>query len=208
MAKIIDEEYWNNRKEPTKLDTFLNKLLGEPEVITILIMMALSIVAFFWAYFLVILTTEDFLRSISVYGQFNLEFGLTEQNVNAILTEWGSVGCSRMIIAVCANFVIMAVYMIIFISLIILVTRLFKEKKKIQNLGLKMIFLPILAGIFNVIGNILMIVILLSGSSVLPFFPLILSISGIVKYGLIISSLIVVIFEIVLYIILYLKSFK
>ncbi len=208
MAKIIDEEYWNNRKEPTKLETFLNKLLEGPEVITILIMMALSIVAFFWVYFLVILTTEDLLKSISIYGQFSLEFGLTEQNVNAILTDWGSVGCSRMIIAVCANFIIMAVYIVCFIGLIVLVTRLFKEKKKIQNLGLKMIFLPIIAGIFNIIGNILMIVLLLSGSSVLSFFPLIISICGIVKYGLIISSLIVVIVEIVLYIILYLKSFK
>ena len=208
MAKIIDEEYWDNLKEPTKLRAFLNKLLSTPDLSTILIAIGICIAAFFWAYFLVTLPTEDYLKSFSVYGQFSLEFGWTSQNVDIILTDWGIEGSTRVIYATIANFVIMASYIVVFIGLIILATRLFTEKKKIQNIGLDMVFLPIIAGIFNTIGNIFMILMLSSGASISPIFPFVTSLCGVVKNGLIIASFTVFIIEIILYIFLYIKEHR
>ena len=208
LAKIIDEEYWENLKEPTKLMVFLNKFLNTPQASTILIAIGVSIAAFFWAYFLVTIPTEDFLLSFSSYGQMNFEFGGTAQIIDAILMEWGLDGSTRVIYAIIANFVIMASYIIIFIGLIILATRQFKEKKKIQNLFLKMIFLPLLAGVFNIIGNILMIIMVSGGISVSPNLPFITTISGIIKYGLIIASFIIFLIEIGLFVIIYIKEHR
>lgn len=212
MAKIIDEEYWDNLKEPTKLMTFLHKFLKTPQTSTILIAIGVCVAAFFWAYFLVVLPTEDFLLSISAYSQLNLEFGATTQIIDAILAAWGTDGSTRVIYAMIANFVIMTSYIFIFIGLIILATRQFKEEKKkekkIKNLFLKMTFLPILAGIFNTIGNILMIIMVASGSSISPVIPFITTISGIIKYVLIVSSFVTIIVEIVVFVIIYIKEHR
>jgi len=208
LAKIIDEEYWDNLKEPTKLTTFLSRLLTTPQTSTVLIAIGLCLAAFFWVYFLVTLTTEDNLRLFSVYGQFNFEYGWIAQTVDVILADWGSAGCARVFYATLANFVIIASYNIIFIGLIVLAARLLQKNTKIQNLCLKMIFLPIIAGIFNVIGNIAMLIMLVSGTSVSPIFPFIASLCGIAKNGLIIASLIVVIIEMILFIVFKLKEYK
>jgi hypothetical protein len=208
VAKIIDEEYWDNLKEPTKLMTFLNKFLTTPQASTMLIAMGVGIAAFFWAYFLVTIPAEDFLNDFSVYGQFSFELGWNAQVVDVILANWGSAGRASVFSATIANFVIMASYIVIFIGLIILATRQLKEKPKMQNIYLKMLFLPILAGIFNVIGNILMIIMLSSGTSVSPIIPFITSLCSIIKYALIISSFVVFLSEIVLYVIIYIKKHR
>ena len=208
MAKIIDEEYWDNLKEPTKLMTFLKKFLTTPQASTMLIAMGVGIAAFFWAYFLVTIPTEDLLKDFSVYGQFSFEFGWNAQIVDVILANWGPTGRASVLSAVVANFVIMASYIVIFIGLIILATRQFKEKTKIQDLFLKMLFLPILVGIFNVISNILMIIMLSGGTSVSPIIPFITSLCSVIKYALIISSFVVFLIEIALYVIIYIKEHR
>ncbi len=208
MAKIIDEEYWDNLKEPTKLMTFLHKFLTTPQASTMLIAMGVSIAAFFWAYFLVTIPTEDLLKDFSVYGQFSFELGWNAQSVDLILANWGSTGRTSVLYATIANFVIMASYIIIFIGLIILGTRQFKEKKKIQDLFLKMLFLPIIAGIFNMISNISMIIMLSSGTSVSPILPFITSLSSIIKYALIITSFVIFLVEIALFVIIYIKEHR
>ena len=208
MAKIIDEEYWDNLKEPTKLMTFLNKFLTIPQASTMLIAMGVGIAAFFWAYFLVTIPTEDFLNDFSIYGQFSFEVGWNAEIVDVILADWGLTGRASVFSATIANFVIMASYIIIFIGLIILATRQFKEKKKIQDLFLKMLFLPIIAGIFNIISNIFMIIMLSSGTSVSPIIPFITSLSSIIKYALIIVSFVIFVIEIVLFVIIYIKEHR
>lgn len=208
MAKIIDEEYWDNLKEPTKLMTFLQKFLTTPQASTMLVAMGVSIAAFFWAYFLVVIPTEDLLKDFSVYGQFSFELGWNAQNVDVILANWGTTGRTSVLYATIANFVIMASYIVIFIGLIILATRQFKEKKKIQDLFLKTLFLPIIAGIFNVIGNILMMIMLSSGTSVSPILPFITSLCSVIKYSLIITSFVIFLIEIALYVIIYIKEHR
>jgi hypothetical protein len=188
--------------------TFLHKFLTTPQASTMLIAMGVGIAAFFWAYFLVTIPTEDLLKGFSVYGQFNFEFGWNAQSVDVILANWGSTGRTSVLYAIIANFVIMASYIVIFIGLIILGTRQFKEKKKIQDLFLKTLFLPILAGIFNVISNILMMIMLSSGTSVSPILPFVTSLSSVIKYALIITSFVIFLIEIALYVIIYIKEHR
>ena len=209
MAKIIDEEYWDNYKEPTKFSKFFEKLLKTPVDRHLLYAIGIGIAAFVNVYFLITLTTEDFLmRKIldNTFGQLHLEFAFTDLVANDILNAWGSSGIERVILSTCANFIIMAAYILILVSLLLLITR--RLKGKLQKFGLRMIFLPLIAGIFNIIGNTLLLIMLMNASSISLILPLITSISGIIKYSFVIASIVCFFVEIILFIFLYIKEHR
>ena len=210
MAKIIDEEYWDKYKEPTKMSKFFEKLLKKPEDRHLLYLIAIGIVIYVNVYFLITLTTEDYLKSQlylnTAFGQINLEFAFTDLLANSILAAWGSLGIQRVIFATCANFLIIASYILILVSLLLLIAR--RLKGKLQKFGLRMIFLPVIAGIFNSTGNILLLVMLINASSISLIIPLITSISGIIKYGFIIASIVFFIAEIIAFVLIYIKEHR
>ena len=161
------------------LDVPRNKLLG---LITII-----AGFLFFLLTFLVFTPIESDLKGSTGYGVMEFEFAWTSENINKIFTAWGQSGINKQIFVTWIDFLYIPCYGFFFAGLILLITRNLEGKS--QEIGLYMTLLPFIAGIFDTIENINLLLMLTNESFIWSASPFIASLCASIKFGLLILAL-------------------
>ena len=116
------------------------------------------------------------------YGILDFEFAWTASRISVIFTAWGSVGMTLHIIGIYWDFIYILGYGTLLAGLILLVSR--KLSGKTQLIGFYMTFTPFLAGFFDCIENILLLIMLNNPSEFSPVIPLIAGIMATIKFSI------------------------
>ena len=88
----------------------------------------------------------------STYGILDFEFAWTQNRVETIFIAWGEEGMNNQLIAIYWDFLFIIGYAPLAFCLIVLILR--RSSEKIQQIGLYISITPILTGIFDVVENI------------------------------------------------------
>ena len=201
---MFDNDYWNKKEKEENAKLFVKfsyKVREVPRTRTLLLILLLSFVAFMWMYVFVFIANDDYLKDIGTYTFYQLEFAFTYDQVNLIFSSWGADPIFRYILINIFDFSFILSYVIVLMCLSIIALRHLTER--FLYIGLKLIYLPILAGIIDIFQNILLLIMLINGSAVNIIFPLVVSILAFIKYGLIFGTVGFLIFTVVVKILYY-----
>jgi len=178
----------------------LEKLKNYPSDLILLIVAALGIVILL---IINILIFEPLAYSGGIYGILDFEFAWTTEQILIIFGEWGDEVMTLQAVGVYWDFIYIIGYTVPLFALIILVSR--KLDEEIQNIGIYMSLTPIIAGIFDIVENINLLVMLNEATTFASFVPLIASLSATIKFGFLIVG---AIFFLVALVLLVIKKFK
>lgn len=160
----------------------LAKLLEIPKNKGLILITVVSFIAFILLT-LVMLPTELYLKGNTGYGVFEFEFAWTAERINQIFRAWGSDGKQRQALVTYIDFFYIHSYAFCYAGCILLVTR--KLEGKSQKIGLKMTITPFIAGVFDVIENINLLLMLANDSFIRSGAPFIASLCATIKFSLI-----------------------
>ena len=146
---------------------------------------------------------EAELKGSTGYGVIEFEFAWTSEQINTIFKAWGSEGKKKEAFVTYVDFLFIPCYSLFMAGCILLVTR--KLEGKLQEIGLYMTILPFIAGIFDVIENINLLLMLTYDAFIWSLSPFIASLCATIKFSLI---FIAIIFFIVALILLIINKFK
>ncbi|MFX0025560.1 MAG: hypothetical protein ACFE8M_04035 [Candidatus Hermodarchaeota archaeon] len=116
------------------------------------------------------------------YGIIDFEFAWVPEQVLTIFASWGASGMAAEALAIYWDFFYIVGYGSFIFGAILLVIR--KVEGKFQKFGLWMTLTPILAGIFDVIENINLLIMLDKAPTFSSFLPFIASLTASIKFGL------------------------
>jgi len=178
----------------------LEKLKKYPSDLILLIVAALAIVILLA---INIMIFEPLAYSVYKYSILDFEFAWTKEQILIIFGIWGDEGMALQEAGLYWDFLYIIGYTVPLFALILLVSR--KLDERILNIGLYMSLTPIIAGIFDIIENINLLVMLNEAPAFASFVPLIASLSATIKFGLLIVG---AIFFLVALILLVIKKFE
>ena len=177
---------WERPK--SRINQFFDKFKERPKTSNLLIILLISLVVFGILQIVIFQPIESSLKTSSGFGVLDLEFAWTPEMMQIILDAWQVDGRSQEIVVTILDFIYLACYSLFISGLILLVAR--KLRDRFQEIELKFILIPILAGFFDVIENIFLLIMLGSGQAVIFLFPLITSICATIKFILIYTAVI------------------
>lgn len=182
---------------------FLEKLKDFPKnkVVILITLVAFILGILISQYIMAPIEAE--LKSSTGYGVIEFEFAWTSEQINRIFTAWGSEGKKKEAFVTYIDFVFIPCYSLFMAGCILLVTR--NLEGRIQEIGLYMTIIPIIAGIFDVIENINLLLMLTNDAFIWSLSPFIASLCATIKFSLI---FIAIIFFIVALIVVIIKKFK
>ncbi|MFX1568748.1 MAG: hypothetical protein ACFFCV_10325 [Promethearchaeota archaeon] len=125
--------------------------------------------------------------SVSTYGILDYEFAWTTDRVETIFSVWGANGMIRQTSAIYWDFLYIVGYVSLALGLILLVLR--RSEGKMLILGLYFTLAPFLTGIFDVIENINLLIMLGSPTSILSVNSSIASISALIKFSILFAAI-------------------
>ena len=185
VEKLINNEKKNNNYNNIKsiLNMFLDKLKKFPKqkalaIITILSFISLLILT------LIMQSIERELKGSTGYGVMEFEFAWTPEMIREIFRAWGVAGKKKEATAIYWDFLYIPSYGLFIAGCILLVTRKLEEGK-LQNFGLYITITPIIAGGFDVIENINLLLMIENDAYIEMGSPFIASLSASIKFGLI-----------------------
>ena len=146
---------------------------------------------------------EAELKGATGYGVIEFEFAWTSEQINTIFKAWGSEGKKKEAFVTYIDFLFIPCYSLFMAGCILLVTR--NLEGKLQEIGLYMTIMPFIAGIFDVIENINLLLMLTNEAFIWSLSPFIASLCATIKFSLL---FIAIIFFIVALIIVIIKKFK
>jgi len=152
---------------------------------------------------LIMAPIEAELKGSTGYGVIEFEFAWTSEQVNKIFNAWGSEGKKKEVFVTYIDFIFILCYSLFMAGCILLVTR--KLEGKTQKMGLYFTIMPFIAGIFDVIENIFLLLMLTNETFVWSLSPFIASLCATIKFSLLFLA---IIFFIVALIIVIIKKFK
>lgn len=170
------------------------------------ILILITIVAFILALLisqLIMAPIEAELKGATGYGVIEFEFAWTSEQVNTIFKAWGSEGKKKELYVTLVDFFFIPCYSLFMAGCILLVTR--KLDGKSQEIGFYFTIIPFIAGIFDIIENIILLLMLTNESFIWSLSPFIASLCATIKFSLL---FIAIIFFIVALIIIIIKKFK
>ncbi len=171
------------------------------------ILISITIIAFILLLiiqFTVMGPIESVIKSTTGYGILDFEFALIPDVVNNIFTAWGSEGIANEIFATSMDFLYLISYSTFGFGLVLIPIRF--AEGKLQEIGLYMALTPIIAGVFDVIENINLLIMLGNPTSILPFTPLVASVFAVLKFGFLFAGIIFFIIAIIVILISRLKK--
>ena len=181
----------------------LEKLIEFPKnKVVLLITIAAFILALLISQ-LIMAPIEAELKGSTGYGVIEFEFAWTSEQINTIFKAWGSEGKKKEAFVTYVDFLFIPCYSLFMAGCVLLVTR--KLEGKLQEVGLYMTIMPFIAGIFDVIENINLLLMLTDESFVWSLSPFIASLCATIKFSLL---FIVILFFLVALIIVIIKQFK
>ena len=146
---------------------FLEKLLEFPKKKVLVLITVISFIAFLLLT-LIMLPTEMYLKENTGYGVFN---------------AWGADGKQRQAIVTYIDFLYIPSYAFCYTGCIMLITR--KLEGKSQKTGLILTLTPFIAGIFDVIENMNLLLMIANNQYINSGSPFIASLCATIKFGLI-----------------------
>ncbi|MHA2429936.1 MAG: hypothetical protein ACXACC_02770 [Promethearchaeota archaeon] len=164
---------------------FLEKLKEFPKNLYVLIIKIIGFLIF-------ILTTTLVFASINQmvpppYGVLDFEFAWVPEQVLIIFASWGPSGMAAEALVTYWDFLYIVGYGSFIFGAILLVTR--RLEGKLQKIGLWMTLTPIVAGIFDIIENINLLVMLDTAPTFSSFVPFIASLAALIKFGVLILGI-------------------
>lgn len=164
---------------------FLEKLKEFPKNLYVLIITIIGFLIF-------ILTTTLVFASINQmvpppYGILDFEFAWVPEQVLIIFASWGPSGMAAETLAIYWDFLYIVGYGSFIFGAILLVTR--RLEGRLQKIGLWMTLAPILAGIFDIIENINLLVMLDAAPTFSSFVPFLASLMALIKFSVLILGI-------------------
>ncbi len=178
----------------------LEKLKKYPSDLILLIVAAIGIVILLT---INILIFGPLLYSGGMYNILDFEFAWTAEQILIIFGVWGDEVMALQAVGVYWDFLYIVGYTVPLFALILLVSR--KLNERILNIGFYMSLTPFIAGIFDIIENINLLVMLNEAPAFASFVPLIASLSATIKFGFLIIG---AIFFLVALVLLVIKKIK
>ena len=176
----------------------LETLLNKPKKKVLILITIISFIAFILLT-LVMAPTELYLKENTGYGVFEFEFAWTAERINQIFNAWGSDGQQRQTLVTYIDFLYIVSYVFCYTGCILLITR--KLENKSQKIGLKMTTTPLIAGIFDVIENINLLLMLANDTFIRSGSPFIASLCATIKFGMLFLGLIFILYGILVLIV-------
>jgi len=137
---------------------------------------------------LIMAPIEAELKNSTGYGVLEFEFAWTSERINTIFKAWGSEGKKKELYVTIVDFYFIPCYSLFFAGCILLVTR--NLQGKFQDRGLLMTITPFIAGIFDVIENINLVLMLTNESFIYSFSPFLASLCASIKFGILFLDII------------------
>jgi len=179
---------YNWERPKSKREQFLDNLKEKPKLLHLVLAIIVGLVLVVIIYLYIFQPVEEYLRSLSSLGLMDLLFSWNPEKINYIFTAWQPDGVFREFVITIIDFPFIACYCIALSGLVLLVGR--KLHDKFQRIEMHMVFIPILAVIFDITENIFLLIMLGSNQAVLFLFPLITSICALIKFILIYAGII------------------
>ncbi|TXT62465.1 MAG: conserved membrane protein of unknown function [Promethearchaeota archaeon] len=126
-------------------------------------------------------------KLVSTYNVLDLEFAWTTDRTAVIFSSWGIEGIEAQTLGVYWDFLYIFGYGFFISGCILLVYR--KLSGKIQKIGLYITILPLVAGIFDLIENINLLIMLQNPANFSSIVPFIASITALTKFSLLILGI-------------------
>ena len=178
----------------------LEKLKKTPSDLILLVIAAIGIIILL---VINIFVFEPLANSGLFYGILDFEFAWTSEQISIIFADWGSEGMALQASGVYWDFFYIVGYSIPLFALILLFTR--KLSGKIVDIGLYMSLTPLVAGIFDLVENINLLIMLNNTPDFADFVPLTASITAFIKFGFLLVG---AIFFLVVLVLTLIKRFK
>ncbi|MHA1805070.1 MAG: hypothetical protein ACTSU4_11175 [Promethearchaeota archaeon] len=138
------------------------------------------------------------------YGILEFEFAWTRGRVISIFTMWGQQGMHDQKLGIYWDFLYIIGYIFFIMGCIILITR--QLEGKIENIGYKISLLIVLAGIFDVIENINLLIMLENPTTFSSIVPTLASICSSIKFTLLIIGIVYFVIALLMFIYTILKK--
>ncbi|MFX0012212.1 MAG: hypothetical protein ACFE9R_18000 [Candidatus Hermodarchaeota archaeon] len=180
---------------------FLEKLKKSPSDLILLIAAAIGIVILL---ILNLLIFEPLAKAVYFYGILDFEFAWTNGQALTVLTTWGPLGRALEIQGVYWDFLYIFGYVVPLFALILFLSRKFENRT--ATIGLYMSLTPIVAGIFDLLENINLLIMLNEYPNFASLVPLLASIFATIKFGFLLVGAIFFLIAIVLFIFQKLKK--
>ena len=178
----------------------LEKLKKTPGDLILLIIAAIGIIILLVINMVVF---EPLANSGFSYGILDFEFAWTKDQILIIFTEWGAAGMALQANGVYWDFLYIIGYSVPLFALILLFTR--KLSGKIVDIGLYISLTPLVAGIFDLVENVNLLILLNDTLNFASFVPMIASVTAFIKFGLLLVG---VIFFLIVLVLTLIKRFK
>lgn len=179
----------------------LEKLKKHPHDLVLLIAAALGIIILLT---INILIFEPMATAVYMYGILDFEFAWTKEQILTIFATWGPLGMELQAAGVYWDFLYIFGYTIPLFALILYLSRRLEDK--FATIGLYMSLTPLIAGIFDLIENINLLIMLNDTPNFASVVPLIASISATVKFGFLLVGVISFLIALILIIIKKIKK--
>jgi hypothetical protein len=180
----------------------LEKLKKSPSDLILLIAAAIGIIILLAINMLVF---EPMATSVYFYGILDFEFAWTYDQAILILNTWEFQGVLHLQEAgVYWDFLYIFGYVVPLFALILYISR--KLEDTLTKIGLYISLTPILAGIFDLIENVNLLIMLNESPNFASFVPLIASLSATIKFGFLLIGAIFFLVALVVFIISKIKK--
>ena len=163
---------------------FLDKLIEFPRTLYVLI---ITIGAFILFILINQLVFAPLSTLVSTYNVLDFEFAWIADRIEVIFAAWGETGMEAQALGVYWDFLYIVGYGFFISGCILLVSRILSGKY--QKIGLYMTLTPLIAGIFDLIENINLLIMLQNATSFSAFVPFIASISAVIKFSFLILGI-------------------
>ena len=182
---------------------FLEKLKEFPRQKVIVVITIISFISFICLN-LVMAPIERELKGGTGYGVLDFEFAWTSEMVRKIFRAWGSAGKKKEATAIYWDFLYIPAYSFFMAGCILLVSR--KLERKLQNHGIYISILPFIAGVFDIIENINLLLMIENDSFIDMGSPFIASLAASIKFGLLFVTIFFFIIAIIFLVIIKIRE--
>ncbi|MHA2287815.1 MAG: hypothetical protein ACXABG_03405 [Promethearchaeota archaeon] len=179
----------------------LEKLKKSPNDLILLIGAAIGVTILL---IINILVFEPMSKAVYIYGILDFEFAWTKEQIDLIFTVWGPLGMALQEAGVYWDFLYILGYVTPLFAFIVYFSRRLGDR--IATIGLYISLTPIVAGIFDIIENINLLIMLNETPNFASFVPFIASISAVIKFGFLLVGAIFFLIALVLVIIKKIKK--
>ncbi|MHA1294380.1 MAG: hypothetical protein ACTSQJ_17180, partial [Promethearchaeota archaeon] len=130
---------------------------------------------------IIFIINEYRLISLTNYGMLHYELVWTSDMVKIIFTSWGSDEMKTQITMLYIDYLYIPFYSLFGIECILLLLRKYEDEVAIQEFGLYIILAPLFAGIFDVLENINLLLMLKNNIFIFSSSPFLASLCAVIK---------------------------